>query len=253
MSVKRVILYLSIFLILESCVNNAINKQDKESERPYYNSTGFALIYEDSLYEEGVINKKLDNDKLLIMHSLLKKNTPVKITNLSNDKSIDAKILKRADYPEIFNLVITQEVAKILELDIENPYIELLEIKKNKKFIAKETKTFEEESNVVEKAPVDEIKVNELTLTKKETKKESYKENSFFIVISDFYYLDTANKLKNELTKKIGIDKFVVKKIKGNKYRLSIGSFKNFNALKSIYISLNNLGFEELNIYNENK
>ena len=29
------------------------------------------------------------------------------------------------------------------------------------------------------------------------------------------------------------------------------GPFKNFNALKSIYISLNNLGFEGINIYRE--
>ena len=38
-------------------------------------------------------------------------------------------------------------------------------------------------------------------------------------------------------------------KITDTKYRLSVGPFKNFNALKSIYISLNNLGFEGINIY----
>ena len=32
---------------------------------------------------------------------------------------------------------------------------------------------------------------------------------------------------------------------------LLVGPFKNFNALKTTYISLNNLGFENLNIYKE--
>ena len=47
------------------------------------------------------------------------------------------------------------------------------------------------------------------------------------------------------------MNNFYVKKIKDNKYRLLIGPFKNFNALKTTYISLNELGFEGLNIYRE--
>jgi len=50
---------------------------------------------------------------------------------------------------------------------------------------------------------------------------------------------------------KTKINKFSVKKINANKYRLSVGPFKNFSALKSIYISLSNLGFEDLNVYKE--
>ena len=44
---------------------------------------------------------------------------------------------------------------------------------------------------------------------------------------------------------------FSVKKINDNKYRLSVGPFNNFNALKSTYISLNKLGFEDLNVFRE--
>ena len=66
-----------------------------------------------------------------------------------------------------------------------------------------------------------------------------------------FYYLDSAKNLKKELIKETKINEFSVKKINDNKYRLSVGPFKNFNALKSIYISLNNLGFEGINIYRE--
>ena len=49
----------------------------------------------------------------------------------------------------------------------------------------------------------------------------------------------------------MNINNISVKKINNNKYRLLVGPFKNFNALKNTYISLNNLGFEELNIYKE--
>jgi len=57
--------------------------------------------------------------------------------------------------------------------------------------------------------------------------------------------------LKLHLEKESQIKNFLIKKINENKYRLSVGPFKNFNALKSTYISLNNLGFHDLNIYKE--
>ena len=69
------------------------------------------------------------------------------------------------------------------------------------------------------------------------------------IVVSDFYYKDSAVSLKNDLSKKILLSNIFIKKINNKKYRLLIGPFKNFNALKTTYISLNNLGFENLNIY----
>ena len=68
-------------------------------------------------------------------------------------------------------------------------------------------------------------------------------------MINDFYYEDSAINLKNELFKKTGFSNILVRKISNNKYRLLAGPFKNFNALKTTYISLNNLGFEDLNIY----
>jgi len=57
--------------------------------------------------------------------------------------------------------------------------------------------------------------------------------------------------LKKDLLKKININNISVKKINNNKYRLLVGPFENFNALKTTYISLNKLGFGGLNIYRE--
>ena len=96
--------------------------------------------------------------------------TPVKIINPENSKIIDTKIFKKANYPNIFKAVVSKKIASILELDADNPYIEIIETKKNKTFIAKEGNTFEEEKNVAGKAPVNEIKMDDLT--KKDSKVE---------------------------------------------------------------------------------
>ena len=181
------------------------------------------------------------------MHPFLKKNTPVKIINPVNSKIISTKIYSKADFPDIFVITISKEIADALDLDFENPYIEILEIKKNKTFIAKEQKTFDEEKKVANKAPVEKIEIDDLSEIKTTTNKK--KKHNYILLISDFYYLDSAENLKNELAKKTKLDGFVIKKINNKKYRLYIGPFQNFNSLKSTYISLNKLGFDELIIY----
>ena len=245
------IFFFFFILLLTSCADYKSNNISKNIEIKYYSSNGFALIYEDSLYKEGVINKKIDNSKIIVMHSFLKRNTPIRIINPENSNFIETKIIKKANYPKIFNLAISREIANILELDPENPYIELHEYKKNVTFVAKEGSIFDEEKNVATKAPVDEIKVDELTVEKIKVQKKIVKSNKFTIIISDFYYRDSAYNLKKRLITETKIDKFVVKKINSETYRLTLGPFENFNALKSSYISLNNLGFDELNIYRE--
>ena len=250
MNLNRIILLFIFACTLFACADHRSQKPKQDIEKKFYFSKGFALIYNDALYKDKVVNKKLNNEKIGIMHNLLKSNTPVKIINPSNSKFIETKIFKKANYPKIFNIVISKKTASILELDADNPYIEIFEIKKNKKFIAKEGKMFEEEKNVAEKAPVDEIQMDDITKIKVEDKKKIDKSN-FILVINDFYYEDSAINLMNELNKKIKLDNISVKKINSQKYRLFIGPFENFNALKTTYISLNNLGFEGLNIYRE--
>ena len=242
-------IFLLFFLIfLSSCADYKTVKKDKEATREYYTSTGFVLIFDETLYQNKVVNKKIDNTNLHVLHSFLKINTPIKIINPENLKSVEAKIIKNGQFPKIFNAVISEKIVSLLELDINNPYVEIIEMKKNKKFIAKESNTFDEEKNVAESAPVDKIEMDDLSSnqTKKEVKKR--KTYTYDLIVADFFYEISAYNLKKELTKEIKNDKFFVKKINNNKYRLGIGPFKNFNALKSTYISLNNLGFENLNI-----
>ncbi len=244
------ILFLFIFFLF-SCADYKISKKADKIERQYYSSSGFTLIYDDELFITKAVNKKINNDDIVILHNFLKKNTPVKIINPENSMTVEAKILKKANYPKIFNSVISKKVALLLKLNPGNPFVEIIELKKNETFIAKEGSIFEEEKNVADKAPVDQIKMNDLSISSENNKKKSNKDNNFIIVISDFYYNESAVNLKNELVKKINLNKVLVKKINNNKYRLLVGPFKNFNALKNTYISLNNLGFENLNIIRE--
>ena len=66
--------YIYIFVFLFSCTQDMkiIKKISKVSE-PTYSSKGFALIYEDSIFESKIVNKKLNNDQNYVLHPFLKK------------------------------------------------------------------------------------------------------------------------------------------------------------------------------------
>ena len=250
MNSYKAFLLLPVFIFLVSCADYQHNNKSKKKIKNYYSSKGFALIYSDNIFEKKIINQKIDNNEVLILHRFLKKNTHVQITNPNTSKSIKAKIYKKTSYPDIFNAVITTKIAEILGLDFNNPYIEIIEIKKNKTFVAKKSNTFIEETNVALKAPVSEIKVDNLNLSEVKEVNDVDESNKrvFTILINDFYYKDSATNLKNDLIQKTKIKDIYVKKITNTKYRLLAGPFKNFNALKTTYISLNNLGFKNLDI-----
>ena len=241
------IIILFLISLITSCAEYKVHKKNSNIEKKLFSSSGFALVYDESLYDDGILSRKIKKYVQIVLHPFLKKNTPVKIINPVNSKIISTKIYSKADFPDIFVITISKEIADALDLDFENPYIEILEIKKNKTFIAKEQKTFDEEKKVANKAPVEKIEIDDLSEIKTTTNKK--KKHNYILLISDFYYLDSAENLKNELAKKTKLDGFVIKKINNKKYRLYIGPFQNFNSLKSTYISLNKLGFDELIIY----
>ena len=158
--------YIYIFVFLFSCTQDMkMIKKKSKVEEVTYSSKGFALIYEDSIYESKIINKKLNNDQNYVLHSFLKNDTLVSISNPFNSKSLTAKVRKTFKYPSIYNIVITKKMADNLDLDISNPYVEVLTIKKNDMFIAKEASIFEEEKNVANKAPVTLIDINNLSVS----------------------------------------------------------------------------------------
>ena len=251
MNLKRIILTFVYAATLYSCADYSVKDSIKKKERLYYSSSGFALIYDDNLYLQKVVNKKINNEDIKVMHNLLKLNTPIRIINPANSKVIETKIYKKANYPKIFTIIVSKKIASILELDLNDPLVEVTELKKNKTFIAKKTNTFEEEKKVADINPVNEVKMDDLTKIEFKTKKKLNKKSNYILVISDFYYEDSASNLMEELVKKNKMNNISVKKINNKKYRLFAGPFENFNALKTTYISLNKLGFENLNIYKE--
>ena len=58
------ILFFILILFTTQCANYESVKQDQEIDKKYYSSVGFALIYDDSLFDQGILDRKIDNDKM---------------------------------------------------------------------------------------------------------------------------------------------------------------------------------------------
>ena len=131
MSKKIKIIFLLFAFLMHSCADYKTSKSKKRQERKYYSSSGFAIIINESFTKKNIIKKKLINNESFVLHSFLKRNTPVKLTNPDNLMSIDAKVYKNANYPKIFNVVVSKKISTILDLDPDNPYFEIIEYKIN--------------------------------------------------------------------------------------------------------------------------
>ena len=240
--------HILIFFFLFSCTINNIN-EDKITviSKKNYTSKGFSLIYEESLYKKKMITKKLNNKKYEILHSFLKPKTLLKIINPNNSKSIIAIVKSNANYSPIYNSVINKKIANYLDLDIDNPFVEIFVIKKNNIFIAKKAKTFDEEKKVANKVPVSDINIKVISDVEKEPKKEKSK-IKYIINIGEFYYLNSAKSLKNRIKTDTSIKNIKIQKLSDKKYRIYSGPFDSFSAIKDTYFKINQLGFESLDI-----
>mgnify|MGYP006093037155 CR=1 FL=1 len=166
-------LFIFCLVLLNNCsvTNMSKNKSLTFLDNPFINK-GFTLIYSDDLYENNIISKKIDERSLIIFQKNLKKNTKVKITNIVNNKSVIANVGNDANYPMFNNSVLSIRIAEELDLDIQEPYIEILEVLENSIFIAKKAKTFDEEKNVATKAPVNDISISNLNQKRLAKKKK---------------------------------------------------------------------------------
>ncbi len=242
-------LLLSILLFLSNCTNvNLIKNKTNIILDNGYSNKGFALIYSEELYNEKIISKKINERSLIIFQKKLKTNTLVKITNLLNKKTLIATVERNYKYPIFNNSVLSPRVAKELDLDINEPYVEILEIIANSVFIAKKAKTYDEEKNVAIKAPVSNISINDLNVIKKNKKKTSISKFNYTIKIADFYFNDTALMMISRIEATNLITKPKVKKISDKKYRVYLGPFDNIKSLQKSYNDINILEFENIEI-----
>ena len=245
---KFKIIYIFFFFFLFSCVENVkLISKDKVDIKKAFTSRGFTLVYNNDLLEEKIIKKKMNNREFVILHSFLKPKTYVKIYNPINSKMVIAKVKYKTNYPVIYNSVITKRIAEELELNYDEPYVEIIEIKKNDKFIAKKAKTFEEEKNVANKAPVVDININIISDGSEKTKIEA-KKNEYIIIIGEYYYLETAKIVKNRFINEEHLSNIKIKKISEKKFRVYAGTYTLFNTMKDTYFIISKLGFEHLDI-----
>ena len=102
--------YIYIFVFLFSCTKDMkIMKKPSKIEELTYSSKGFALIYDNSVFESKIVNKKLNNSQNYVLHPFLKNNTLVSISNPFNSKSLTAKIKKTINFCIITKIIIFQK------------------------------------------------------------------------------------------------------------------------------------------------
>ena len=239
------------FLFLYSCTTTDFNKTNKDEIIPseIYSNKGFTLLFSENLKKQKKISKKIDERSLIIFQKNIKKNTNVKITNLLNNKSVLAKVGANSKYPSFFNSVISKRIYDELELNDLEPYVEITTISKNSTFFAKKAKMYDEERQVAEKAPVEGISINDLSLNKKKIKKVQKKGNFKYIIkIADFYYEKTAILMQNRMKKELNLKNSKVLKLSNTSFRVYLGPFSNLKSLKNAFDDITPLNFENIEI-----
>ena len=215
-----------------------------------YTNQGFALIYDENLFNKKSISKKLDNRGLFIFHTKIRKNSFVKITNPENTKTVIAQVISnKAIFSNFYNSVITKRIVDELLLDENEPYVELSLISNESTFVAKKAKTFDEEKKVAQKAPVDGITIDNLgTKEKKELPKTSQSNFLYSIKIADFYYKDSAENMIQRIKDETKITNPVIKKLSQTKYRVLLGPFNDIKKIQESFDEIEKLNFENLKI-----
>jgi hypothetical protein len=227
-----------IFFILISCANYSTNFKKK----PIYTASGFAHIQQN-------IFSNLKNEKFFISHNKLKVGTKVRIINPNNKKSLVLQIKKKIQYDNFYKVLISKSVAEELKLSFEFPFVEINEIKFNKSFIAKKAITQDEEKKIANKAPFEQININ--NISKKKTSRTKKEKINYSIRVTDFYSLSSAKFMKKKLLIILNNSNYnliYIKKINEKKYDLLMGPYNTINKLKNDYIVLVDSNFEDLDI-----
>ena len=246
MNYRYIILIILSFLLFscEKSYNNKSKKIDLNFEKKYINS-GFALIYNENFKEI----KKLEDRSLNIYHKSLKRKSTVKITNLKNNKYLIATVKSnKIKFSNFYNSILSLRIAEELELDVEEPFIEIVSVTKNSTFVAKKAKMFEEEREVAEKAPVDGIQINDLNIKKEKKKSVTVKPFSYSIKVADFYYKDSAKLMVDKIKNEAQIKNLTINRLSKTKYRVLIGPFNDIKSLKDSFEEMEPFNFENLEI-----
>ena len=156
---------------------------------------------------------------------------------------------------EIINIVYSNKgFALIYDEDVDNfleSYVYIETINSNNLYVANDVKTFDEEKEVANKAPVDDIMVQSISLETeiKESKTNDFVTNfNYIIKFADFYFEDSAIMLKNRLFEEHKIENILIKKLSQNNFRVYKGPYKDFEKLKKGFHNIENLDFDSIEI-----
>ena len=235
---------LIIFFFSISCIQNTSNVNTKSP----YTSKGFAYIYKDEDFNSKLIKKKFNNSTMQIAHNRLRVGSLIKLINPKTNDFIVLKNFKRLEYPTFYKILITEPVAEKLNLNASLPFIEVIELKKNKSFKAEKTKIFNEEKKIYSKAPIEKVKIDNISTN---NIKKKITNDKIYIVIAEFYSLGSANNLLKRISKELKnfeSKNLFIKTKKTNKITLLSGPYNSINLMKNDYIQLKKFGFEELDI-----
>ena len=237
------------FFFIFSCTTYQTDKKEELIIQDTYSNKGFTLLFETSLKKNKKISKNIDNRSLIIFQKYLKKDTMVKITNLLNNKSIIAKVGSKANYPEFYNSVISERIYNELEIDLVEPYVEIIALNNNSVFLANKAKTFEEEKKVADKAPVEGISIKNLNENSND-KEVKIKRNifSYIIKIADFYFKDSAKSMVKKIKEETRLNKVKIMNISNTAFRVYIGPYKDLNSLQKAFNDINIINFENLEL-----
>ena len=166
-----------------------------------------------------------------------------------NNKSILAKVGANSKYPNFYNSVISQRIFDELELNHEEPYVEIATVSVNSTFVAKKAKMYDEEKEVADKAPVDGISISDLsTNNKKNEKIKVTTKFNYIIKIADFYYEKTAKLMQKRIKDELSIKNSKINQISNTNFRVYMGPFDNIKSLKKAFDDISPLNFENIEI-----
>ncbi len=231
-----------ILILLTGCTVN--NTQYSEN---IFTNKGFTLLSEEHLVKKKFLRKNLDERSLEIIHNTLPKGSNVRIINLLNGKSIKATVKTRNKDLIFYNSILSKRIYDELDISPKEPYVEISRIRENKTFIAKKSKTFDEEKKVANKAPVKSISINEIGIPKNK-KLDDRKSFNYSIKITEFYFLKNANELKKRIENETSLKNINVISINDTKHQVLLGPYSNINTLQSSYNSINKLNFENIEL-----
>ena len=192
----------------------------------------FSCVAPGKIYDQNGF-ASLSKNNLII--SKLPSGTLVRVVNHQNNKSI--VIRTSAQSPKLSSRIIfiPKKIYKKINLNEDLPFVRVISLRENKKFIAKKAKTYEEEKRVKGKINFNKVEIVNLN-------DNSDNEKKIYINYGPFYFQTYADGLYKILTLNLKNTKILFKDYKPKKHIISIGPIRNLKEYDELHKNLGALG-----------